>query len=320
MVILPYTDTSSTTLVASGVAEFGVFSSISFYTNRAAGADLVATFAVVQHETGRLVFNADRTDIETPADLDGMTYAGFGTNWEEALISAIIEEAGGEGRFETVTLGTSAYEALANGRVDFTLEVSTWEGRQRRARRPAAASLPLRRLRRPRPAHDADRHPPGVARGEPRDRPGLPRGHPAAATASPPRTPRRPADVLIEATEGDAVEPRAHPRLDAGPRRGRLPQGRGRHRRHHRPPPRSEAIGVFLHEAGVLRGQNGEVLDEKPDFSTWFTNALSRELSQRRGEDPSFGSLKTNHPRPKPWGQLETILFTVHAEVASSLK
>ncbi|AGI70263.1 hypothetical protein OAN307_63p00450 (plasmid) [Octadecabacter antarcticus 307] len=25
------------------------------------------------------------------------------------------------------TLGTSAYEALANGRVDFTLEVSTWE-------------------------------------------------------------------------------------------------------------------------------------------------------------------------------------------------
>jgi ABC-type nitrate/sulfonate/bicarbonate transport system substrate-binding protein len=30
--ILPYTDTSSTTLVASGVAEFGVFSSLSFYT------------------------------------------------------------------------------------------------------------------------------------------------------------------------------------------------------------------------------------------------------------------------------------------------
>ncbi|TGV29679.1 myristoyl transferase, partial [bacterium M00.F.Ca.ET.168.01.1.1] len=29
---------------------------------------------------------------------------------------------------ETVTLGTSAYEALANGSVDFTLEVSTWEG------------------------------------------------------------------------------------------------------------------------------------------------------------------------------------------------
>ena len=27
-----------------------------------------------------------------------------------------------------MTLGTSAYEALANGAVDFTLEVYTWEG------------------------------------------------------------------------------------------------------------------------------------------------------------------------------------------------
>ena len=40
--------------------------SIGLYTQRAAGADLVATFAVVQHETGRVVFNADRDDIQTP--------------------------------------------------------------------------------------------------------------------------------------------------------------------------------------------------------------------------------------------------------------
>jgi hypothetical protein len=38
------------------------------------------------------------------------------------------EAAGGEGEFEMVTLGTSAYEVLANGRVDFTLEVATWKG------------------------------------------------------------------------------------------------------------------------------------------------------------------------------------------------
>jgi ABC-type nitrate/sulfonate/bicarbonate transport system substrate-binding protein len=46
------------------------------------------------------------------------------------LISTIIRHDGGKGNFETVTLGTSAYEALANGSVDFTLEVSTWEGVQ----------------------------------------------------------------------------------------------------------------------------------------------------------------------------------------------
>ena len=126
--ILPYTDTSSGTLVASGVAEFGILSGAGFYAQRAAGADLTAVFAVVQHDTGRLVFNGDRDDIQRPADLDGMTYAGFGSAWESALISTIIQADGGAGAFDTVTLGTSAYEALANGAVDFTLEISTWEG------------------------------------------------------------------------------------------------------------------------------------------------------------------------------------------------
>lgn len=126
--ILPYTDTASSTLVANGVAEFGVLTSLGFYTQRAAGADLVGLYAIMQHETGRVVFNADRDDIKTPADLDGLVYAGFGTGWEQALLETMIQAAGGTGEFETVTLGTSAYEALAAGRVDFTLEVAHWEG------------------------------------------------------------------------------------------------------------------------------------------------------------------------------------------------
>jgi ABC-type nitrate/sulfonate/bicarbonate transport system substrate-binding protein len=121
--ILPYTDTSSGTLVATGVAEFGILSAVGFHSQRSMGADMTAVMAVVQHETGRLVFNGEREDIQRPADLDGKIYAGFGSAWENALISSIIRHDGGEGRFETVTLGTSAYEALANGSVDFTLEV-----------------------------------------------------------------------------------------------------------------------------------------------------------------------------------------------------
>src|SRR5690606_5273893 len=35
---------------------------------------------------------------------------------------------GGKPEWDTVTLGTGAYEALASGAVDFTLEVATWEG------------------------------------------------------------------------------------------------------------------------------------------------------------------------------------------------
>lgn len=126
--ILPYTDTSAGTLMANQVADFGILGSIGLFTQRAAGADLVATYALVQTETGRLVFRADRDDIETPSDLDGKIYGGFGSAWETALIGTIIRHDGGTGEFETITLGTSAYEALANGAVDFTLEVYTWEG------------------------------------------------------------------------------------------------------------------------------------------------------------------------------------------------
>ncbi|WP_409527956.1 ABC transporter substrate-binding protein, partial [Rhizobium sp.] len=128
--ILPYTDTSAGTLVANHVADFGIDGAIGLMTQRTAGADLVATYAIVQTETGRLVFNADRDDIRSPRDLDGKTYGGFGSAWENALIGSLIRHDGGKGEFETVTLGTSAYQALANGSVDFTLEVYTWEGVQ----------------------------------------------------------------------------------------------------------------------------------------------------------------------------------------------
>lgn len=126
--ILPYTDASASTLVANHIADFGVIGSIGLFTQRSAGADLVGAFAIVQTETGRVVFKAERDDILRPKDLDGKTYGGFGSAWENALLSSIIRNDGGKGEFETVTLGTSAYQALDGGAVDFTLEVVTWEG------------------------------------------------------------------------------------------------------------------------------------------------------------------------------------------------
>jgi ABC-type nitrate/sulfonate/bicarbonate transport system substrate-binding protein len=270
--ILPYTDTSSTTLVASGVAELGVFSSLSFYTNRAGGADLVATFAVVQHETGRLVYNGDREEIETPADLDGMTYAGFGTDWEETLISTMIEAAGGEGEFEMVTLGTSAYEALANNRADFTLEVSTWEGvnaelegREQSAFVYADYGIP-------------DQHTTliGARAGwlEQNTKTAeafmqaTQRGYRHAA-----ENPQEAAGILIEATEGMLSNPELiRASMQALVEGDYLMAEDGTVGAID--PAKVEAIGTFLYEAGILRNQDGEVLEDKPKFSTWFTNAF----------------------------------------------
>ncbi|WP_050526588.1 ABC transporter substrate-binding protein [Pseudorhodobacter aquimaris] len=126
--ILPYSDTSSTALLAAGVADFAYMTSLGFMSARGAGADITALWATMQHENGRLVYNSSNKEITRPADLSGKTYAGFGSAWEDALIGTMIRNDGGDPTYDTVTLGTGAYEALAAGRVDFTLEVATWEG------------------------------------------------------------------------------------------------------------------------------------------------------------------------------------------------
>ena len=126
--ILPYTDSASTALLAAGATDFAYMTALGFLNARASGADLVALWATMQHETGRLVYNSENEGITRPADLSGKIYAGFGSAWEAALIGTMIKADGGSPEFDTVTLGTGAYEALASGAVDFTLEVATWEG------------------------------------------------------------------------------------------------------------------------------------------------------------------------------------------------
>jgi ABC-type nitrate/sulfonate/bicarbonate transport system substrate-binding protein len=126
--LLPYSDTNSAALLAAGVADFAYLTSLGFLSARAGGADMTALWATMQREAGRLVYNTDNTAITRPADLSGKTYAGFGSAWEAALIGTMIRHDGGDPVWDTVTLGTGAYEALATGAVDFTLEVATWEG------------------------------------------------------------------------------------------------------------------------------------------------------------------------------------------------
>ena len=48
----------------------------------------------------RSACRADRTDIKTPKDLDGKTYAGFGTPDETPLLQTVIRNAGGTGRLQ----------------------------------------------------------------------------------------------------------------------------------------------------------------------------------------------------------------------------
>ena len=126
--VIPYASTMPETLVAAGRANFGFSYQAGVAYARAGGSDIVAVFAPHQRGTYAIGVSADRKDIASPKDLDGKTYAGFGTPDEGPELKSVIRNDGGEGKFRSVTLNTSAYQAVHTGKADFTIPVTTWEG------------------------------------------------------------------------------------------------------------------------------------------------------------------------------------------------
>ncbi|WP_454852324.1 ABC transporter substrate-binding protein [Rhizobium binxianense] len=270
--ILPYADTSAGTLVSNGVAEFGICGEIEIFMQRAAGGDVKMVYGIVQTETGRLIFKGGREDIKSPKDLDGKTYGGFGGAWEDAVISSMIRNDGGQGTFQTVTLGTSAYEAVDNGAVDFTLEVYTWEG--------IAAQLENRQLGR---FHYSDYGVPDEQTTAIASSEAYLKASPEQARAFIQATRQGYAysvdhldeacDLLISGSNGallntELVKASQKALIDGHflkSENGAIGTV---------DPAKAEAIGAFLVEHGILLDANGAALKEKPDFTTYYTNDL----------------------------------------------
>ncbi|MDN6535097.1 MAG: ABC transporter substrate-binding protein, partial [Yaniella sp.] len=115
-------------LVDAGQAEFGISFQDTASMSMASGADLKSVLAVEQTWATEVAVLADRDDIQSPADLDGLTFGGFDNPAETKTMQGVVQSAGGDGEFETVTLGPAGYEALSSGAVDFTVPYVAWEG------------------------------------------------------------------------------------------------------------------------------------------------------------------------------------------------
>lgn len=125
--IIPYGSTAPETLVSSHQADFGISYQDGLTEAAATGADITSVFAITQKTDVVIGVKANRTDITSPRDLDGKTYAGYGTPLEDPELTFVIKAAGGTGKFKTVTLNTDAYQALYAGQADFALPEPTWE-------------------------------------------------------------------------------------------------------------------------------------------------------------------------------------------------
>lgn len=266
---LPYNSTSPDTLVSSGAAEFGISFQDSFTFSKAAGAEITSVMAVLQHWGTEIAVRADRADIVTPADLDGTVYGGFGGPGEVPKMQAVIRGAGGAGDFETVVLGTSAYEALYSGDVDFTEPFVAWEGIEAELRGEALKTFAYTDFGFP----DAYNvvligNSPWLA-ANPDDARAFvqatQRGYRLAAD-----DPARGAQLLMEANPGFFTEPELVTRSqdllaaeylrDAAGEVG--PQTLERW----------SGYSGFVADSGVLTGPDGAPLTGRPDFATWFTN------------------------------------------------
>lgn len=124
--VLPYSDTSQDTIVSSGKATCAVTYGSSLVASVAAGAKETAVMALYQHDVNELMV-LDDSRFESPADLGGTNYGGFGIPGETIEINDMIKNAGGSGSVKDVVLNTAAYDALYAHKVDSTTGYASWD-------------------------------------------------------------------------------------------------------------------------------------------------------------------------------------------------
>lgn len=124
--IVPYGSTAPETLVSTYKADFGISYQDGTTEAYAAGADIVSVYAILQ-KTDVAIGVSAKSGITSPAQLDGKTYAGYGSPLEVPMLTYVIKAAGGTGQFKDVTLNTDAYQALYAGQADFAMPEPSWE-------------------------------------------------------------------------------------------------------------------------------------------------------------------------------------------------
>ncbi|MEK7597746.1 MAG: ABC transporter substrate-binding protein [Patescibacteria group bacterium] len=125
--ILPYSpNVSSSVLVTSGKADVGVSFIEDVVGETAKNNPIVSIGAILQHNTSGLIVLKD-SGINRPKDLDGRIYGGYGSPFENPIISEIIKKDGGAGDFKNVVLEIGAMQALESKRIDFVWVFSGWE-------------------------------------------------------------------------------------------------------------------------------------------------------------------------------------------------
>lgn len=126
--IIEPTEGATATLVAVGKGDFGI-SYQEDVTVALASKDALpikAIAAIIQHNTSGFVTYADK-DIHSPKDFEGKTYAGWGGPGEEAVLKAVMTQAGADpSKLNRIISDGSGFEALKD-KVDIEWFFEGWD-------------------------------------------------------------------------------------------------------------------------------------------------------------------------------------------------
>lgn len=124
----PGDNATSISVVASGKADFGISyqEDITYALASDDPMPIKAIAAIIQHNTSGFVSVPDK-GIDSIKDLEGKTYAGWGTMGEEAVIKAAMHSVGAD--FSTVKMVTSdgSGPSALQGDIDFMWFFEGWD-------------------------------------------------------------------------------------------------------------------------------------------------------------------------------------------------
>jgi len=115
-------------VVAAGQADFGISVAESIIPARAQGAPVLSIATILPHNDSSLMLLGD-SGVTRPADLEGLTYGGFGGVLERELIDTLVECDGGDpSTIDYVEVGNVDYVVgMDSGHYDFVWVFEGWD-------------------------------------------------------------------------------------------------------------------------------------------------------------------------------------------------
>jgi ABC-type nitrate/sulfonate/bicarbonate transport system substrate-binding protein len=115
-------------VVAAGQADFGINFQEFMTPARAEGVPVVSVAAIIQHNTSGFA-SLKSKGVARPRDLEGLTYGGFGSPLETALLQTMMEADGGDfSMLATVDAGAADFLTIIQRDVDLYWIFFGWQG------------------------------------------------------------------------------------------------------------------------------------------------------------------------------------------------